>query len=172
MSTSPARSVGPNGPKSHDWLARLLYALVASVCARPASVSAMCTVPGTTTVPNPGGLEKVKPVTELPGESPRSPLMTVAPVFVTVVAPSTAKLAALPNRGAEPDASGLTDPLRAAALIDRPTSERRITRVIEIARNLCLRIVYCLLIITTNKKRGSAGEYSGVDVTPPTGRMV
>src|SRR4051812_2059744 len=44
----------------------------------------------------PGG----KPVTALPGETPRSPVMVVAPVFVTVEPPSTAKLCAAPSVGA------------------------------------------------------------------------
>src|SRR5271156_5719206 len=41
----------------------------------------------------PGG----KPVTAEPGLTPRLPLTTVAPVFVTVVPASTRKLAALPR---------------------------------------------------------------------------
>src|SRR4029079_16737237 len=41
----------------------------------------------------PGG----NPVTELPGETPRLPVMTVAPVLVTVDPPGTAKLCAVPR---------------------------------------------------------------------------
>ena len=44
----------------------------------------------------PGG----KPVTAVPGLTPRSPVMTLGPVFVTVEAPSTAKLWAAPSDGA------------------------------------------------------------------------
>ena len=105
----------------------------------------MCVVPGRTTVPGPGGLEKVKPVTELPGLSPRSPLMTVGPEFVTVEPPSTAKLAAVPNVGAVPNSSGRANVLRAATLNDRPTNEREITRIIEIDRYFSLCILFCPL---------------------------
>lgn len=41
----------------------------------------------------PGG----KPVVVVPGETPRSPVMTVLPVLVTVEAPSTPKVAASPK---------------------------------------------------------------------------
>jgi hypothetical protein len=41
----------------------------------------------------PGG----KPVTALPGLTPRSPEMTEGPVLVTVVPANTAKLLAVPN---------------------------------------------------------------------------
>src|ERR1700719_2166245 len=41
----------------------------------------------------PGG----NPVTELPGLSPRFPVMMVAPVLVTVVAPKTVKFCAAPS---------------------------------------------------------------------------
>src|SRR4051794_14151965 len=44
-----------------------------------------------TTVP--GG----NPVTELPGETPRLPVMTLGPVFVTVDPPRTAKLCEVPR---------------------------------------------------------------------------
>src|SRR5580658_461765 len=40
-----------------------------------------------------------KPVTALPGLTPRSPVMTLEPVLVTVEAPSTAKLCAQPSDG-------------------------------------------------------------------------
>src|SRR5579859_8161144 len=38
-----------------------------------------------------------RPLIAVPGETPRSPVMVVGPVFVTAEAPSTAKLAALPR---------------------------------------------------------------------------
>ena len=41
-----------------------------------------------------------KPVTAVPGLTPRSPVMTLAPVLVTVEAPNTAKLCAAPSDGA------------------------------------------------------------------------
>src|SRR3954465_12057355 len=44
----------------------------------------------------PGG----KPVTAVPGLTPRSPVMTLGPVLVTVEPPSTAKLCAVPRDGA------------------------------------------------------------------------
>lgn len=44
-------------------------------------------------VATPGG----KPVTALPGETPRLPATTVLPVEVTVVAPQTPKVAAEPR---------------------------------------------------------------------------
>ncbi len=58
-----------------------------------ATASAAWIVPPTTV---PGG----KPVIAVPGLTPRSPTRTVGPVFVTVVAPSTAKLPAVPSDGA------------------------------------------------------------------------
>jgi len=45
---------------------------------------------------SPGG----NPVIAVPGLTPRSPVMTVGPVLVTVDAPNTAKLCAVPNDGA------------------------------------------------------------------------
>jgi hypothetical protein len=38
-------------------------------------------------------------VTDVPGLTPRSPLTTVGPVFVTVLLPSTAKSTAVPSGG-------------------------------------------------------------------------
>ncbi len=70
--------------------AAALYAVVRSDCAWAARALVICMLPFTTT---PGG----KPVTEVPGLKPRSPLMTLLPVFVTVVAPRTAKLLAVPR---------------------------------------------------------------------------
>src|ERR1041385_2408158 len=52
----------------------------------------MCNVPMRT----PGG----KPVTEMPGLNPRSPVMLLAPAFVTVEAPRTANTPAAPRFGA------------------------------------------------------------------------
>ena len=51
-----------------------------------------------------------KPVTAVPGERPRSPLMMVGPVLVTVEKPRTPKLAAAPRVGAT--ASGAADALK------------------------------------------------------------
>src|ERR1700730_8301618 len=45
----------------------------------------------------PGG----KPVIDVPGLTPTSPVMTVGPVLVTVEAPKTAKLFAEPRGGAD-----------------------------------------------------------------------
>jgi hypothetical protein len=43
----------------------------------------------------PGG----NPVIAVPGETPRSPLILLGPVFVMVLAPSTANAPAVPSRG-------------------------------------------------------------------------
>jgi len=144
MSVFPARSVIPYGPKSHALPARLLYAVVASVCAWFAIASAWI-VPLTI----PGG----KPVIELPpyGQMPRSPLRMVIPVFDTAEAPRTAKGPALPSEGAVRAASGRADTLRAATLIDRPASERETTRMIEISRYFSLRKVFCVLPKLSNQ---------------------
>src|SRR6476660_8013677 len=69
-----------------------LYAVVIEFWAASAAASAICIVPVTI----PGG----KPVTEVPGLRPRSPLMTVGPVLVTVEAPTTPKVEATPRGGA------------------------------------------------------------------------
>jgi len=45
-----------------------------------------------------------RPVIEDPGYTPRSPLIVVAPVLVTVEAPNTLKLCAEPNMDADADA--------------------------------------------------------------------
>jgi hypothetical protein len=67
-----------------------LYAVVRSDWACSATASAACWVPLTTC---PGG----KPVTALPGLTPKSPEMSDGPVLVTVVPANTAKLLAVPN---------------------------------------------------------------------------
>jgi len=77
----------------HAWLARLLYAVVTESWAASAVASAACIVPDTTI---PGG----KPTTALPGLTPRSPVMMLEPVLVTVEPPRTAKLCAVPSDGA------------------------------------------------------------------------
>ena len=69
---------------------RLVNALDASAWAVPATPSVACIVPVRVMVP--------EPVIEVPGERPRSPPRVVAPVLVTVEAPSTAKLPALPRK--------------------------------------------------------------------------
>jgi hypothetical protein len=43
-----------------------------------------------------------RPVIEEPGDTPRSPVMVVGPVLVTVEPPRTAKLVATPSDGAVP----------------------------------------------------------------------
>src|SRR5437870_104919 len=66
----------------------------------------------------PGG----KPVTEEPGETPKSPLTTVGPVLVTVLPPRTAKLAAVPNAGAgAASADGRPDPRTTPAARPAPS---------------------------------------------------
>src|ERR1700722_4259916 len=57
-------------------------AAVVAVCASRETASEMCSVP----VKEPGG----NPVIDEPGSRPTSPVIVVDPVFVTVVAPSTA----------------------------------------------------------------------------------
>lgn len=74
------------------------YALDASVWACAATGSAVCIVP--LTMPGPPVQGAINPVHEVPGFTPRLPVKLVAPVFVTVVAPRTAKLAAVPSAGA------------------------------------------------------------------------
>jgi len=66
---------------------------MASACACSATASAAWLVPPTTV---PGG----KPVTALPGLTPRSPVTMVGPVLVTIEPPKTAKLVATPRGGA------------------------------------------------------------------------
>jgi hypothetical protein len=66
-----------------------LYATVRSDWACAATASAMCVLPFTV----PGG----NMVTELPGLTPRSPLITLGPVLVTLCPPSTPKLPAVPR---------------------------------------------------------------------------
>jgi hypothetical protein len=66
-----------------------LYAVVRSDSACNATASAPCMAPFTM----PGG----NPVTALPGLTPRSPLMTLGPVLVTVVPARTPKLPAVPR---------------------------------------------------------------------------
>src|SRR5450759_4196886 len=61
-------------------------------------------------VTTPGG----KPVTALPDETPRFPLMPVAPVLVTVEQARTAKLEAVPSVGAVAR-RGLACPIRGSA---------------------------------------------------------
>jgi hypothetical protein len=66
-----------------------LYAVVRSDWAPAATASALCMVPFTV----PGG----NPVTEVPGLTPRSPLITLGPVLVTLCPPSTPKEPAVPR---------------------------------------------------------------------------
>ncbi len=69
--------------------------MVTSFCACKATASVVWVVP--TMVP--GG----KPVTALPGLTPRSPVTMVGPMLVTVEPAKTAKLAATPSVGATPN---------------------------------------------------------------------
>jgi hypothetical protein len=88
VSVCPAPLAGPTMP---DELrpAASTYAVVRSDCAPPATPSAAWMAPDTI----PGG----NPVTAVPGLTPRSPPMKVAPVFVTVVPARTPKLLAVPR---------------------------------------------------------------------------
>jgi hypothetical protein len=91
---TPGESVWPApiaGPTLPDGLrpAALLYAVVRSDWAPPATPSALWMVPFTM----PGG----KPVTAVPGLTPRSPLTMVGPVLVTVVPARTPKVPAVPR---------------------------------------------------------------------------
>ncbi len=67
----------------------VFIAVVKSALANIALESAACNTPFTI----PGG----NPVTAVPGLSPRSPVITVRPVLVTVAPARTAKLAADPR---------------------------------------------------------------------------
>src|SRR6185503_18768341 len=79
-----------------------LYAVVKSNCAWAAAASATCIVPLTV----PGG----NPVTAVPGLNPRSPLIVVGPVLVTVEAARTTNVLADPRMtGAGPDVGDLGD---------------------------------------------------------------
>src|SRR5580700_4020277 len=69
-----------------------MYAAVTSLLAWSAAASPACVAPPTT---RPGG----KPVIARPGATPRSPMMVVGPVLVTVEPPRTRKLAATPRVG-------------------------------------------------------------------------
>src|SRR5271157_2787534 len=67
----------------------------------------------------PGG----KPVIEVPGERPRSPVMVVGPVLVTVEAPRTAKLSAEPSIVPAAARSGASiAPTRLRAIAAPPTN--------------------------------------------------
>src|SRR6266851_637927 len=92
--------------------ATLLYATAKAACACCAAVSLACIVPFTV----PGGLN---PVTEVPGQSPRSPLIVVAPVLVTVLPARTAKFAA------DPRFIGACAAVRFAAVKERATAAPR-----------------------------------------------
>jgi hypothetical protein len=98
-----------------------LYAITRSDFAWAATASVTCCVP--TTIP--GG----KPVTEDPGKSPRSPVITEGPVLVTVWPANIAKDAVVPNPtgGGAADATPLNISRNVAvttvttATINRPT---------------------------------------------------
>jgi hypothetical protein len=76
-----------------------LYAIRASLWAVPAREPApVYIVPFTT--PGPPVQGAGNPVHEVPGLTPKSPVIIVGPVLVTVEAPRTAKVCAEPNGGA------------------------------------------------------------------------
>ena len=75
------------------------YAIAASLWAGPAREPAPTYIVPFTT-PGPPVQGAGNPVHEVPGLTPKSPVMTVAPVLVTVEAPRTAKLSAEPSGGA------------------------------------------------------------------------
>jgi len=92
VSVWPPRS-WPVLSKSQADAAAASYAVVRSFWADTASASVpVYCVPLSTPGPN--------PVTAVPGLTPRSPLMTVLPVLVTVLPARTAKVVAVPNPGA------------------------------------------------------------------------
>jgi len=82
----------------HAWAAAFAYAVCASVCAVAATALPAYIVP--VTIPGPPVQGAGNPVHEVPGLTPRLPVKTVGPVFVTVWAPTTAKVAADPRGGA------------------------------------------------------------------------
>ena len=86
------RGPGPRRVSSHGWFAASVYAVSASCAATSATASPAWIAAGG---PCPGG----KPTTAVPGNTPRSPLTTVGPVFVIVVAATAAKRAAEPSGG-------------------------------------------------------------------------
>src|SRR6202041_3200488 len=88
VSVWPPPMVGPT-LADEGLPAASLYAVVRSDWAPPATASALCMAPFTV----PGG----NPVTEVPGLTPRSPLITLGPVLVTLCPPSTPKLPAVPR---------------------------------------------------------------------------
>ena len=75
--------------ESGAWPAALLYAVTRSAWAWRATASFGCMAPFT----NPGG----NPVIDVPGLTPRSPVITEDPVLVTDAPPSTAKLSTVPS---------------------------------------------------------------------------
>jgi len=91
-------------------------------------VSATCCVP----ITEPGG----KPVTEVPGLNPKSPVIVVAPVLVIVVLAKTAKLSAL-KRFTAVAALAALGPLK-------PTPKERTSMVTKFFHVLYF---YCILFI-------------------------
>ena len=87
MSTLPGPELVVQACASNALAAVVVSVWAACAVAPPASVAPVL---------DPGG----NPVMELPGETPKSPVSTDGPVFVTVDAPSTAKLPACPRDGA------------------------------------------------------------------------
>jgi hypothetical protein len=93
ISVRPPSSAGTEVGGGLLWPAALLYATVRSFCAPAATASALCTDPVTVIEP--------VPVIDDPGETPRSPVIVVGPVFVTAEPPRTAKDLAVPRGGTD-----------------------------------------------------------------------
>jgi hypothetical protein len=98
VSVRPPRS-WPVRSKSQVDEAAASYAAVRSASACSACASPACIVP--LTVPGPPPVQGAgSPVQAVPGLTPRSPVITVLPVLVTVLPARTAKLVAVPRPGA------------------------------------------------------------------------
>src|ERR1700730_13318412 len=81
-----------------------------------------------------------KPVTAVPGLTPKSPLTTVAPVLVTVEAPRTAKLSAAPSgtTTAVADRDVARSPKRINTAADAAADLRACLCCVEVFR-ICIR---------------------------------
>src|ERR1700704_2988421 len=88
-----------------------LYAVVRSVCACPATASVAWT--------EPCNVMEERPVIAVPGLTPRSPVIVVGPVLVTVLAPSTPKLSAVPR----PTRAWLEAMAGSSRMVETKTSE-------------------------------------------------
>jgi hypothetical protein len=111
----------------HAWLAAFAYAVCASACAVAATASPACIVP--VTIPGPPVQGAGNPVHAVPGLTPRLPVKTVGPVFVTVWAPITAKVPAVPRGGADAAGANAAACTPVAATARVPASSTTVTRV-------------------------------------------